>query len=200
MPKSNPFATRFVKPGAVDFQFSRSGDLSSLLSKLKDGGWWGQILGPHGSGKSTLVYSLLKRLAKVSRTCVHLQLSNYQNRVTFDVAQTRCWNKDTQVIIDGFEVLPWSCKRRLRQECRSRNAGLLVTSHRRLRGIPVLFQTEASEDVTQQLVDRLTIAGDSRLSKKDVRTSYAKFNGNVRETLFDLYDLYEQRSRQQQDC
>ena len=200
MPKSNPFATRFVKPGAVDFQFSGCGDLSFLLRKLKDDGWWGQILGPHGSGKSTLIYSLLKRLVKVRRTCVHVQLSNCQNRVAFDVAQTRCWNKDTQVIIDGFEVLPWNCKRRLRQECRYRNAGLLITSHRRLRGIPVLFQTEASEGVTQQLVDRLTIAGDSCLSKNDVRTSYAKFNGNVRETLFDLYDLYEQRSTQKQNC
>ena len=200
MPRSNPFATRFVKPGAVDFQFSGSGDLSSLLRRLKDTGWWGQILGPHGSGKSTLVCSLLKCLAKVRRTCVHVQLSKHQNRAAFDVAQTRCWNKDTQVIVDGFEVLPWNCKRRLRQACRSRNAGLLITSHRRLRGIPVLFQTEASEGVTQQLVERLTIAGDLYLSENDVRTSYAKFNGNVRETLFDLYDLYEQRSREKQNC
>ena len=52
--KSNPFSTRFIRPGAIEYLFAPGQTADSLIDRLRHNQWRGQIIGPHGSGKSTL--------------------------------------------------------------------------------------------------------------------------------------------------
>jgi hypothetical protein len=69
---------------------------------------------------------------------------------------------------------------------------LLVTAHTPT-GLPSLLHT-APDLGTVQAIAR-TLLGDeaAKISDRDVAASFADHQGNVREVLFDLYDLYERR-------
>ena len=66
-PISNPFATRYTRPDAREYLFPPDVNADSLIARLSASAWWGQITGPHGSGKSTLVQTLLPRLQAAGR-------------------------------------------------------------------------------------------------------------------------------------
>src|SRR5579859_6457327 len=63
-PRSNPFSTRCVRPGAIPFRFPPGESAATMVDRLERQGWWGQIVGPHGSGKSTLLAALLPELRR----------------------------------------------------------------------------------------------------------------------------------------
>ncbi len=62
--QSNPFSTRFVRPGALAYRFPPGESAATLVERLAASGWRGQIVGPHGSGKSTLVAALGETLPR----------------------------------------------------------------------------------------------------------------------------------------
>ena len=66
-PISNPFATRYTRPDASEYLFPPDGGADLLIARLRESAWWGQITGPHGSGKSTLVQTLLPHLEAAGR-------------------------------------------------------------------------------------------------------------------------------------
>ena len=66
-PISNPFATRYTRPDAGEYLFPPDAGADLLIARLRQSAWWGQITGPHGSGKSTLVQTLLPHLQAAGR-------------------------------------------------------------------------------------------------------------------------------------
>src|SRR5258707_1037455 len=56
---SNPFSTRFVRPGAIPYQFPERVTADSLVEQLRSQNCRGAIIGPHGTGKSTLLATLI---------------------------------------------------------------------------------------------------------------------------------------------
>ena len=62
----NPFATRFVRPGAIPYRFA-NGLVGRDRASLRQHDWRGEIVGPHGSGKSTLVQTLIPPLKEAGR-------------------------------------------------------------------------------------------------------------------------------------
>ena len=64
----NPFSSRATRPGALSYEFLDGGGTASLIETLAGNNWWGEILGEHGSGKSTLVHSLEEPLRTAGRT------------------------------------------------------------------------------------------------------------------------------------
>ena len=65
----NPFATRFVRPGVIPYRFDDRRTVADLVATLREHGWRGEIIGPHGSGKSTLVQTLIPALQEAGATC-----------------------------------------------------------------------------------------------------------------------------------
>jgi len=63
---SNPFATRFVSSGRLGFIGLAEGALDQLAETLIQQNGNGQIVGPHGVGKTTLTYELENRIAECS--------------------------------------------------------------------------------------------------------------------------------------
>src|SRR5687767_3485333 len=97
---SNPFATRFTRPGALEFLFAGDESIGGLVSKLSANCWRGQIIGPHGSGKSTLLAALLPALETAGRRVIQLDARG-------PFALPAALDSATIVVVDGYEQLSW---------------------------------------------------------------------------------------------
>jgi hypothetical protein len=191
IPCSNPFATRFIRPDAGQYVFPSDFDGRRLLERLRRHNGWGQIVGPHGSGKSTLLYWLIPRLREAGRTPLLAVLHQGQSRLVEIGIDLTSLTSQHQLILDGYEQLNWLARRRVRGLCRRAKAGLLVTTHRPL-GLPDIWQTEPSLELTLKLARRLMPAEHPiRLSDRQIAESFHSCQGNIRETWFQLYDIYE---------
>ena len=190
----NPFATRWVRPGAIPFLFPPDQNAAKLVERLRAFDWRGQIVGPHGSGKSTLLHTLRPELERAGREVVTFSLAGGQRRLDVSPTQRREWTAATLVVIDGFE--PLNCWNRLRwnRQCRRAGAGLLVTTHCDV-GLPTIAETTVTLETAQAITARLLAGHEGLVTTEEVAERFAKHAGNLRETLFDLYDLVERRQR-----
>ncbi len=189
----NPFATRFTRPGAIDFLFPPGESLASLVTMLRENHWQGEIIGPHGAGKSTLLAALAPQLIAAGRAVMFATLHAGERTLPQSLDPWRTWNETTQVIVDGYEQLTWWARRRLAWRVKKRGAGLLVTSHTST-GLPLLLSVSPRLEAAEEVVRRL--APESQLiTRDDIRQAFHDCQGNIREMLFKLYDVHELRSR-----
>ncbi|MCA9147759.1 MAG: hypothetical protein KDA92_00605 [Planctomycetales bacterium] len=191
---SNPFATRWIQPGAINFQFPVGESLSQLIERLVANRWQGQIVGPHGSGKSTLLSNLMPALRDSGRDVRRFHLQVGQRVLPVSDDEIGGWSPQTLVVVDGYEQLSWWQRWRLRRDCRVRGAGLLVTTHRPTR-LPLLAQTSTSVTLLRQLVTVLLERHPNgiELADADVVRAFESHRGNLREALLELYDVYQQQ-------
>jgi hypothetical protein len=190
-PGHNPFATRYVRPGAVAYLFPPDCSTEQLVERLRANGWWGQIVGAHGSGKSSLLAALTPALA-AERCVILFALHDGQRRLGSGWRERKPLGASSLVVVDGYEQLSGWSKFRLKWLCRRRSAGLLVTAHTDV-GLPTLFDTATDLPTAQLLVARLLTPGDETIGMDDVARVWQTRAGDLREALFDLYNLYEQR-------
>ena len=187
----NPFATRYTAPGAIEFLFEDGRTAAELAERLRVSGWRGQIIGPHGSGKSTLLVALRPLLESAGRKVIEVSLHDGQRNLPAAFWR-HCVSADTLFVIDGYEQLGLLARLRLKLRRRRHGCGLLVTTHASV-GLPELYRTPATPELARRVVEQLTTLQGGRIAEQDVASRFAAQQGNVREMLFDLYDLYEQR-------
>jgi len=188
----NPFSTRFTRPGAIPYCFADGDSAASPIERLQAAGWWGEIVGPHGSGKSTLVAALVRELERAGRQVVLVTLRDGQRALGVDLRRTVSSGIPTQIIVDGYEQLSRWSRWRLKRQCRRHGWGLLVTSHEPA-GLATVAGTAPSLELAQALVAQLTAGSASPITPADVAAAYAAHRGNLREMLFGLYDLHDAR-------
>jgi len=188
-PAENPFSTRHVRPGAIAYQFPPGKTLRDLVDRLRRNRWLGQIVGPHGSGKSTLVATLLDALGDLGRHTVLIELHEGQRSLPVRLRGLAGLAADSVVVVDGYEQLGLLRRLALRRVCRRNGLGLVVTSHASC-GFPDLFRTATSPPLAQRIVETL-VAGDGPIAPSAVRDRFVDHQGDLREMLFDLYDLWE---------
>lgn len=186
---SNPFSTRFIRPGAIDYLFPPGISAESLAQQLQQQHWRGSIIGPHGSGKSSLLAALIPAFENQGRHVVHQQLQGGQRQLDWPALQSREWTNHTLVIIDGYEQLSRWQRTLLSLRCWRRNSGLLVTAHQPV-GLPLLFTTKPSLELALSIVQRILPASDDHITPFDVTEAYTRHQGNLREMLLQLYDTY----------
>jgi hypothetical protein len=194
---ANPFATRRVRPGAIPYFFSGVEDAARVVERLRAHGWWGQIVGPHGSGKSTLLAALLPELRCAGRAPLLIALHDGQRRLLPEAraALDVLPGGAAVVILDGYEQLSRWSRFGLRHHCRRREQGLLVTAHQSV-GFPELFRTGVTPETAQKVMNHLLPDAKGVVAGLDVVARLAAWAGNLREVLFELYDLYESQRRQ----
>jgi energy-coupling factor transporter ATP-binding protein EcfA2 len=210
-PAENPFCTRRIKPGALpyffprndadpfmescsveDFSSTENSRMESILRRLHDVGGWGEIIGPHGAGKSTLLAGLIALLEAKGRQVQRIDLHDGQRRLPVDLRKLSATNGPFLIVVDGYEQLSRWSRFQLKRHCRRCNWGLIVTTHRPT-GLPLLFDATASLEQAYRVVEELLKDCEASILRKDVAESYARHKGNLREMLFELYDLFEQR-------
>jgi hypothetical protein len=187
---SNPFSTRFIRPGSIPYLFADGDSATTLIAHLKEANWRGQIIGPHGSGKSTLLAALVPALEAAGRSAVSIALHQGQHQLPPIDASSL--SSTTQLIIDGYEQLSWWSRWRAHRLCKRHRTGLLVTAHAD-QGLPTIYETQPSEPLANRVVAALLPAGDATISPADIASAYQATRGNLRETLFQLFDVYRQR-------
>jgi len=185
----NPFATRYTRPGALPYYFSDGTTLDRLIDRLSRHRWQGQIVGPHGSGKSTLLTHLQRELSGAGRKVLaaHCRTTARQLPAWPSTAE---WNPSTQIVVDGYEQLSWPSRIWLRWWVARRGAGLVITTHRRVWGLPVLWRTASDLATAQHLVRELVSPHhlDAQRLHERLPQLWGSCQGNMRELLFALYD------------
>lgn len=189
---NNPFATRHVAPGQVPYFFPNAQDFHRIVKHADTASWTGQIVGPHGSGKTTLVWHLSSHLQRrfsaieflIVRGVGKVGISRSLEGQTVANDLTPVGSPRKLLVIDGVERLSWLQRKLLLADCRRKKIGLLVTTHRRLFGLPVFFETSFDEIQFRKIL--------SHLSSQQYETQYQRlskrFGENCREMLFELYD------------
>jgi len=199
---TNPFSTRFVRPGMVEplDAEGRPIDLAALAARLCKLGC-GAIEGSHGHGKTTLLAALAAELTAVGHHAPLIKLRTAADAGGAIAAilrapragRGRCDETPASFIcIDSWECLGWR-RVLVRLAARARGCGLLVTSHRRT-GLPVLWTCGTSRELLSAIVHSLP-KHDGRITAGDVVAAFVAHGGNLRESLFFLYDRFECRVR-----
>jgi hypothetical protein len=189
----NPFCTRRIRPGTAAYCFPPGVTVEDLLSRLRDNSWLGEIIGPHGSGKSALLAGLMPHIENAGWRPVLFELHDGQRRLP------RAWKGKIAssgppapaiVVVDGYEQLGKCSRFLLKRFCRRRGLGLLVTTHESA-GLPEIYRTSTSAEMARRVVDRLLQGADIEIPAAVIDELYKKHGGNMREILFDLYDIFE---------
>lgn len=191
LPEENPFCTRRIRPGAMPYLFEPGQSAESLVDALRAAQWRGEIIGPHGSGKSSLLASLIPAIEQSGMATRLVELHDGQRRLPADLMRDLKSCSDTLVIVDGYEQLSGWSRSRLSRLCRVRGLGLLVTAHVSV-GLPFLAQTVPTVDLARRIVDQLLGSRASSLDSPVIARFFARHEGNLREMLFDLYDEHAQ--------
>ncbi len=191
--RTNPFCAARLRPGTIDFVFEQGKSLQQLVDVLEANVWQGQITGGHGTGKSTLLAALTPAIEDRGRSVESIMLTAGQRHLPRNFfASLRRGAGLGVAAVDGVEQLhPWN-RLFLKRFCRAHGAGLVVASHRRA-DLPTLYETAVDEVRAWGVVQRLQNGFPPRIAIEDLRQRLARHEGNLREALFDLYDLYEER-------
>ena len=188
----NPFCTKCVRPGALSFIFPSGQSAEAVVERLRQANWWGEIVGPHGSGKSTLLATLALTIERAGHRTVLVELHDGQRWLPRGLKSDPRLHAPAVLIVDGYEQLSRWSRLLLKRLCHRRKVGLLVTAHESV-GLVELHRTMATPEVANQIVAELTAGREFRIPAEEIAKCLSRCHGDLRETLFDLYDLYEQR-------
>ena len=215
----NPFSTRFLRPDANQYlfeEFSNSPEQIVELSRARceelvdmllgirsneaatsNGMRW-SIVGPHGTGKSTLTCCLIELILKRYVPVQVIRLSTEQRQIK------QSWKLQTLAkqgifIVDGYEQLSIVGKLQLCIQARSLEQCLLITAHTKMLGFRTLYETKRTrlteEIVVRNLLEGLSVSSNDLLTSTFWQDSKQRHGQNLRESLFDAYDWYEQQTR-----
>lgn len=187
----NPFCTRRIRPGAISFLFAAGQDVEAFVERLRRNAWWGEIIGAHGTGKSALLATLIPSIERAGRHVTIVELHDGQRRLPLDIDCDPTLRAPTILIVDGYEQLSRWHRFMLKRLCRRRGCGLLVTAHVSV-GLPELYRTVATSDLAERIVAELMAGQASPFTASELAKCLERHRGDMRETLFELYDLFEE--------
>ena len=188
----NPFSTRYTHPGAVPFMMPPGETLESVADRFRRQKFVGQIVGHHGAGKTTFCHSLERLLRKDFGAIRRITIRHPRDVLAKLSGQAMQSNSDSRLlVVDGLERLPWLHRRLLLKQVQYPELGLLVTTHRALVGIPVLYTICPTIDTLRELTNQL--APGLAIKDQVLASVHQKNPENIRESLMSLYDWFEKR-------
>ena len=193
--RRNPFATRYVASARLVPRDTRGVviDLPALVARLGAIGGSGAIEGPHGTGKSTLLFHLSESVSAQSRPVVRTRLRRRRDVVGV-VQSIRCAPRGGLVCIDSWELLGSAGRTLVRCVARSLGVGLLVTSHGPTT-LPTLVSCRGSLPLLEALVGQLPDHDEwfgTTIVPGDLKAAIADGGGDLRKAFDRLYDRFEQ--------
>lgn len=183
--RDNPFAVERAE--AIRYRPLHT-TIDGILVRLRELNYRAAIIGPEGSGKTTLVETLQQILRH----------KGFQTSLTFvndtsHFAGPACrrllseLTRDTILLLDGADLIrrrDWSL---LKRHTITHAYGLVITSHRR--GLlPTLIECSTTPTLLKDIIDDLLPSGRT-IPAEFLDTLYRRHQGNLRDCLRELYDL-----------
>lgn len=179
--RDNPFRSARVE--ALTFRFDPS-QWRVLTDRLVAMDHRGALVGPKGTGKTTLLTELERRLEAEGWRIVRWRLREERKRPTDEeLIAAQSAGPGDLITVDGAEQLPWLHWRRLRRLSR-RCGGLIITTHRPGR-LPTLHGHQTSPELLADLVSELL---ERPVSVERIEGLFRVHRGNIRDCLRALYD------------
>jgi hypothetical protein len=183
--RDNPFRTERVLQ--VRYRLAH-GTWAELLSRCESMGYRGAVVGPHGTGKTTLLEDLEPRLHAHGFGTHFLRLSEERSTFAPGIIEhllARVTDRDI-LLLDGAEQMDpvrWSWFR-----WRARKAGgLLISTHQPGR-LPTLWECRTTPEVLAGIAAEL-LETDPGAMATQAEALFRKHRGNLREALREWYDL-----------
>jgi len=205
---ANPFTARRIAPGAIPYRFDHTGQREALVEaclRLPAAA----IVGPHGTGKTTLLRTLRWDLERRAGPVALLTLGDGATRGAAPplpaglglprALVTQAAARPAWLVVDGFEQ--WGLWRRVRVVLGCRRAGvrLLVTAHGAC-GVPIVHRTAVTPRTLAAIHDGLVQDRPTHVAVGDLAMALERQGGNLREALFDCYDLHERGRSEPEIC
>lgn len=187
--RHNPFATRFTRPSAMPFLMPEHMDIETLGANFISYGYCGQIVGPHGCGKTTLTYLLQSCFQTRFRSVRRLTIRTHPTLDLEMVKEDLAGSGPSLLVVDGIERIAVLQRWLLIRSCRALGTALLVTSHRRVLALPVLCELEPNSEILDRIVRFLD--PNLKMDRHEIETTLYQSRGNIREALMRMYDWYE---------
>ena len=181
---SNPFSTRFIRPDCLAYHTVPEWEPGVVWAKLRDANFVGQIVGPHGAGKTALLHQLTDRFSSAG---IRWQWHTVRAGDRFSPSRL---SMSELTCLEGAELLSrWNLWRILRRA--RRGYRIILTTHRVLRSIAVIANLEPRLETAQSIAKNLLAGRDCLIDADEVERCYKKHRGNLREMLLELYDVYD---------
>lgn len=180
--RDNPF--RVDRILTLRYRFL-SGSWDELLARLDRQNGRGALVGPHGSGKTTLMDELAERLIRRGRPVHRCRFNLTDHPATWANLRTvtRDLPDEAMLLLDGAEQLgplQWQwLKWRTRHQ-----PGLVITTHRPGR-LPTLIDCHTTPHLFCDLVEQLA---PGAFPPEELQRLYEHHAGNLRLCLRELYD------------
>ena len=181
----NPFRMSCIE--AIPYQFLQA-DMHTLMQRFQAHHYRGVLVGPHGSGKTTL-REQIERALRQAGMVVHPIVISGDDRVSWTYVQDHLHQVNPQAVIsiDGIDrfnpLLWWRFQRAMRHQ-----RGILATSHVVGR-LPLLHLHATTPELLMFAVRSLTDEHD-HFTKDHCRTLFERHHGNIRDCLRELYDTW----------
>jgi hypothetical protein len=179
-PRDNPFRSEQIDTLPYRPQGWTWEELVARLDSLDNRA---AVVGPHGSGKTALVESLIPRLEARGFACRAHRLRRSDRDVPRDVL--RGLTERHILVLDGADLLGRLAWRRVRRA--AREAGGLVVACHRPGLLPTLVECTTSAELLAALVRELHPDGAPALADA-LPALFEKHSGDLRAALRELYD------------
>jgi hypothetical protein len=182
--RANPFRADRIE--ALRFRLDDAG-WHTLMTRFAAQRWRGVLIGPHGSGKTTLREAIERRMRSDGwRVCSVVLGADHALRWRDLGAMIAHADERTVLSLDGIDRLsPWSWWRLT--HATKHLGGLLATSHVPGR-LPTLHQHHTTPELLHDLVRELTTPSMACDLRERCAHLFQLYRGDVRACLRRLYD------------